>query len=182
MSPRAGFTAIISLEKSVPERDQSGEAMNCPNCGIKLNENELNCPNCKKVIRLKCHACRQITTKKICPSCGTVLINKCYKCGKLNSTQLENCPSCGLNIEASIGLREAIIENFAALTIQLGGMEELKTIFKNEKTVKQFRKNFYELLKKFASEKDLRVQILDDTYIIRFCKSYTFARIFLGSH
>ena len=175
MSPRAGFAAIITLEKSVFMAALIGETMNCPKCGTKLNEHDLNCPNCKKVIRLKCHACGQITTKKICPSCGTVLINKCYKCGRLNPAQLENCPSCGLNIEASIGLREAIIENFAALTIQLGGMEELKTIFKNEKTVKQFRKNFYELLKKFAAEKDLRVQILDDTYIIRFCKSYTFA-------
>lgn len=149
--------------------------MNCPKCGTKANENDLNCPTCKKVLRLKCHACGQITTKKLCPSCGTVLINKCYKCGKLNSTKLENCPSCGLNVEASIGLREAIIEEFAALTIQLSGLSELKTIFKNEKTVVQFRKNFYEMLKKFASEKDLRVQIIEDTYIIRFCKSYTFA-------
>lgn len=133
MSPRAGFAAIITLEKSVFMAALIGETMNCPKCGTKLNEHDLNCPNCKKVIRLKCHVCGQITTKKICPSCGTVLINKCYKCGRLNPAQLENCPSCGLNIEASIGLREAIIENFAALTIQLGGMEELKTIFKNEK-------------------------------------------------
>ena len=161
------------MEKTVPARG-NGEKMNCPNCGTKVNDSDLNCPVCKKVLRLKCHACGQITTKKICPACGTVLINKCYKCGKLNSTKLEKCPSCGLSVEASIGLREALIEEFAALTIQLGGLEELKTIFKNEKTAVQFKKNFYDLLKKFASEKGLRVQILDDTYIIRFCKSYTF--------
>lgn len=148
--------------------------MNCPKCNTKVGDKDLFCPNCKKVLRLKCVACNYITKNSVCENCGSVILNKCFKCGRLNSSALEICPTCGLNINASIGLRESVIEEFAVLTIEVENIEDIKNAFNSDKLALQFRKNFYGMVKKLASDKKLRVQMLENTYIIRFCKDYSF--------
>lgn len=148
--------------------------MNCPKCNTVIGEKDLVCPNCKKVLRLQCPACGAITKNTVCEKCGSVIINKCYKCGKLNSAALEKCPKCGLNVNASIGLRESVIEEFAVLTIEITNFDDIKNAFKSDKIVEQFKKNLYTLIRKTAAQKKLRVQFLQDTFIIRFCKDYTF--------
>lgn len=148
--------------------------MNCPKCNTKIGEKDLVCPSCKKVLRLQCPACGKVTKNSVCEKCGSVIINKCYKCGKLNSTSLEKCPKCGLNVNASIGLRESVIEEFAVLTIEVTNFEDIKSAFKSDKIVEQFKKNLYTMIKKTAAQKKLRVQFLEDTFIIRFCKDYSF--------
>ena len=47
-------------------------------------------------------------------------------------------------------------------------------LLKADKIVEQFKKNLYTLIRKTAAQKRLRVQFLQDTFIIRFCKDYTF--------
>ena len=148
--------------------------MNCPRCKTPISDKDLVCPNCKKVIRLQCPVCKNITKNTVCEKCGTVLLNKCYKCGKLNSTTFEKCPKCGLNINASIGLRESVIEEFAVLTVEVTNFEDIKNAFKSDKITNQFKANLYSLIRKNAAQKKLRVQFLEDTYIIRFCKDYSF--------
>ena len=148
--------------------------MNCPRCNTPISDKDLICPGCKKVIRLQCPVCKNITKNTVCEKCGTVLLNKCYKCGKLNSTTFENCPKCGLNINASIGLRESVIEEFAVLTIEVTNFDDIKNAFKSDKITQQFKANLYSLIKKNAAQKKLRVQFIDNTYIIRFCKDYSF--------
>ena len=148
--------------------------MNCPKCKTPIGEKDFVCPKCKKVLRLQCPACGAVTKNTICDKCGNVILNKCYKCGKLNSTTQEKCPKCGLDINASIGLRESFIEEFAALTIEITNFEEIKNALKSDKLKQKFKKNFYEMIKKTASSKKLRVQIINDTFIIRFCKDYSF--------
>lgn len=148
--------------------------MKCPKCNTEVGDKDLFCPKCKKVLRLKCPACNYITKSNVCESCGSVILNKCFKCGRLNSTALEICPTCGLNINASIGLRESVIEEFAVLTIEVENIEDIKNAFNSDKLALQFRKNFYNMVKKLASDKKLRVQMLENTYIIRFCKDYSF--------
>ena len=148
--------------------------MNCPKCKQEISERDLVCPNCKKVLKLKCQKCGHITKKAVCDRCGNTIINKCYKCGRLNSTSLEVCPSCGMNIDASILLREATIEEFAAMTIELENYEAIQEAFNSEKLARHFRANFYALIKKIGAEKKLRVQLVDNVFIIRFCKDYSF--------
>ena len=148
--------------------------MKCPNCKTEIGENELACPNCKKVLRLKCSNCGNITKNTICEKCGSVILNKCYKCGKLNSTALEKCPNCGMDINASIGLRESVIEEFAVLTIDITNFDDIKSAFKSEKIKNQFKTNLYSLVKKTAYQKKLRTQFFENTFIIRFCKDYSF--------
>ena len=148
--------------------------MNCPGCKTPISDKDLVCPNCKKVIRLLCPVCKNITKNTVCEKCGTVLLNKCYKCGKLNSTTFEKCPKCGLNINASIGLRESVIEEFAVLTVEVTNFDDIKNAFKSDKITQKFKDNLYSLIKKHAALKKLRVQFLDNTYIIRFCKDYSF--------
>ncbi len=148
--------------------------MNCPKCKTSIGEKDLVCPKCKKVLRLQCPVCGAITKNTICEKCGNVILNKCYKCGKLNSTTQEKCPKCGLDINASIGLRESFIEEFAALTIEITNFEEIRNVLRSDKLKNKFKKNFYEMIKKAASSKKLRVQIIEDTFIIRFCKDYSF--------
>ena len=127
--------------------------MNCPKCKTPISEKDLICPKCKRVIRLQCHTCGTVTKNTICEKCGTVLLNKCYKCGKLNSTTQENCPKCGLNINASIGLRESVIEEFAVLTIEVTNFEDIKTAFKSDKITEQFKNNLYSVIKKNSISK-----------------------------
>lgn len=148
--------------------------MNCPSCKAQISEKDLICPHCKKVLQLKCKNCGQITKNTVCEKCGAVLLNKCYKCGKLNSTDLDVCPKCGLNVNASIGLRESVIEEFAVLTLEITNFDDLKNALKSEKLTEQFKKNLYTLIKKNAMQKKLRVQFWDNTFIVRFCKDYSF--------
>ena len=148
--------------------------MKCPNCKTEIGENELACHKCKKVLRLKCSNCGNITKNTICEKCGSVILNKCYKCGKLNSTALEKCPNCGMDINASIGLRESVIEEFAVLTIDITNFDDIKSAFKSEKIKNQFKTNLYSLVKKTAYQKKLRTQFFENTFIIRFCKDYSF--------
>ena len=149
--------------------------MNCPKCKTQISDRELVCPKCKKVLKLQCHTCGAVTKNTVCEKCGTVILNKCYKCGKLNSTTLEKCPNCGLDINASIGLRESVIEEFAALTIEITNFDDIKNAFKSDKIMQKFKRNFYGMIKKAALQKKLRVQFIENTFIIRFCKDYTFA-------
>lgn len=148
--------------------------MNCPSCKTDINNNALICPNCKKVLKLQCKYCGNITKKNICEKCGSVLINKCYKCGKLNSTTQTNCPNCGMDINASIGLKESVIEEFAGLTIDFTNLDEIKNGLKSEKLAQKVKNNLYEIIKKTATQKKLRVQAINNTFIIRFCKDISF--------
>lgn len=148
--------------------------MNCPRCKTEIGEKDLVCQNCKKVLRLQCPSCGSISKNTVCEKCGSMILNKCYKCGRLNSTGLETCPKCGLNVNASIGLRESVIEEFAVLTIEITNFEDIKAAFKSAKITDQFKKNLYTMIKKTAAQKKLRVQFLNDTFIIRFCKDYSF--------
>lgn len=148
--------------------------MNCPGCKSEISEKDLVCPHCKKILKLQCNVCGAITKKSICEKCGNVIINKCHKCGKLNPTTLENCPKCGLNINASIGLRESLIDEFAVLTVDVKNFDEIKSAFKSQKILEKFKTNLYELIKNTALRKKLRVQFVEDTFIIRFCKDFSF--------
>lgn len=148
--------------------------MNCPKCKTEISDKDLACPSCKKVLRLECPSCSSISKKSTCEKCGSIILNKCYKCGKLNSASLEKCPNCGLNVNASIGLRESIIEEFAVLTIEITNFEDIESAFKSKKITSQFKKNLYAMIKKIAHQKKLRVQFLEDTFIIRFCKDSSF--------
>lgn len=150
------------------------KSMNCPHCNTQLKENELSCPKCKKVLRLQCPTCKNITKKTICEKCGNVILNKCYKCGKLNPTTLNQCPNCGLDINASIGLRESIIEEFAVLTVEITNFDDFKSAFKSDVLTKKFKQNLYSVIKKTAEQKQLRVQFSENTFIIRFCKDLSF--------
>lgn len=148
--------------------------MNCPKCKTEITDKDLSCPSCKKVLRLQCPQCSHVTKNTQCEKCGSVILNKCYKCGKLNSTALEKCPNCGLNVNASIGLRESVVEEFAVLTIEIVNFEDIKAVFKSDKITNGFKKNLYLMVKKIAQQKKLRVQFLNDTFIIRFCKDFSF--------
>ncbi len=128
--------------------------MNCPNVKTPIGEKDLVCPNCKKVLRLQCPVCGAVTKNTICDKCGNVILNKCYKCGRLNSTTLEKCPKCGLYINASIGLRESFIEEFAALTIEITNFDDIKHALKSDKMLQKFKKNFYEMIKKRHHKKN----------------------------
>lgn len=148
--------------------------MNCPKCKTEISDKDLACPSCKKVLRLECPSCGSISKNSSCEKCGSIILNKCYKCGKLNAASLEKCPNCGLNVNASIGLRESIIEEFAVLTIEITNFEDIESAFKSKKITSQFKKNLYAMIKKIAHQKKLRVQFIEDTFIIRFCKDSSF--------
>ena len=148
--------------------------MHCHFCKSEVNENDLFCPACKKVLKLECHGCGAITKNSVCEKCGTVILNKCYKCGKLNNTAISNCPKCGMDINASIALRESLIEEFAVLTIEFKNFDEIKNALRSDKLTQTFKNKLYEIIKKNAFQKKLRVQLVDNIYIIRFCKEQTY--------
>ena len=150
------------------------KTMKCPSCKTEVSENTLICPNCKKVLKLQCHNCGAITKNSTCEKCGTVILNKCYKCGKLNTTNIDKCPKCGMDINASIGLKESEIDEFAVLTVDLTNLDEIKNALRSEKLAQKFKSNIYAIIKKTAAQKKMRVQIIGDTFIIRFCKDYNF--------
>ena len=60
--------------------------MECPKCGLNIDDNVLVCPNCKKVLKLKCPICGAIGSTNTCQACGYIIISKCHQCGKINPT------------------------------------------------------------------------------------------------
>ena len=115
--------------------------MECPKCGLEIDDRALVCPNCKKVLKLVCPICKTINTTNTCKKCGYVILSKCHNCGKVNQTILKKCKKCGFSTDKSIILNEANSDdyvlksrfgfdqenadkfNFAIITKTLNGLE-----------------------------------------------------------
>lgn len=148
--------------------------MNCPKCKHVISENDLVCPECGKILKLKCPQCSTVSKKNICPECGYILLTKCFKCGKLNPTTHSHCSKCGMGIVASMALKEATISTFAVLSIEIVNFEIIKKVFESRKTLKQFKDNFYSIIKNQAIDSKVRVQEIGNVLIIRFCRDEDF--------
>ena len=57
--------------------------MECPKCGLEIDDKATVCPNCKKVLKVVCPICKTINKTNTCKKCGYVIITKCNKCGKI---------------------------------------------------------------------------------------------------
>lgn len=148
--------------------------MKCPKCEHNVSENDLSCPSCHKILKLKCPQCSTISKKNICPECDYTMLSKCFKCKRLNPTTQSNCSKCGMNIVASIALKEATISEFAVLGLEIVNFEVIKRAFDSKKTLKQFKDNLYNIIKGQSMDSKVRVQEMGNILIIRFCKDESF--------
>ena len=65
--------------------------MECPKCGLEIDDKALVCPNCKKVLKLVCPVCKAVNEGSTCKKCGYVIVTKCHQCGKVNQTAKKKC-------------------------------------------------------------------------------------------
>ena len=76
--------------------------MECPKCGLEIDDKAMVCPNCKKVLKLACPVCKTINESNTCKKCGYVIISKCHNCGKINQTFSKKCKKGGFDTEKSV--------------------------------------------------------------------------------
>lgn len=149
--------------------------MNCPKCSCNIDESTLICPNCKKVLKLACPVCNTINKTNTCKKCGFVIVSKCHQCGKINHTIKEKCPNCGFNTYTSVAINSSNIDEFACLTIEFPNIDEIKFALNSTKLFEKFKTNLDNLILNYTRSLGLTRQIIDNIYIIRFNKDYTFS-------
>lgn len=150
--------------------------MECPKCGVEIDKSALVCPNCKKVLKIICPVCKTINTKNTCKKCGEVLVTKCAKCGKINLLKNKNCVKCGFSNEISAVLGESNTDTFAVVRIDFPNSNVVKAKLGSNQLYKKFMANIDAMINSYVQTLDVRRQIVKgDTYVIRFCKDYTFS-------
>lgn len=148
--------------------------MECPKCGLEIDEKTTVCPNCKKVLKVVCPICKTINKTNTCKKCGYVIITKCNKCGKVNQTVDKKCKKCGFSLEQSVILNEANTDNFALMTIDFPNVNELRNLLGSVQLLNKFKIKLDKIIFDIAKASGIRRQILNNTYILRFDKAYTF--------
>ncbi len=148
--------------------------MECPKCGLEIDDKAMVCPNCKKVLKLTCPVCRTINESNTCKKCGYVIISKCHNCGKINQTITKKCKKCGFDTEKSVIMNEANSDDFAIMTIDFPNIGEMKSLLGSAKLLNKFKINLDKIIFDYAKSKGVRRQIIGKTYVIRFDKDYTF--------
>jgi len=147
--------------------------MECPKCGLEIDDKALVCPNCKKVLKLVCPVCKAVNESNTCKKCGYVIVTKCNKCGKVGQTAKKVCAKCGFSLEKSVILNESNTDNFVILTIDFPNMADMKTLLGSAKLVNKFKVNLDKIIHDYAKSVGLRRQLIGNTYVIRFDKDYT---------
>lgn len=148
--------------------------MECPKCGLEIDDKAIVCPNCKKVLKLICPVCKTVNESNTCKKCGYVIITKCHKCGKVNQTATKKCKKCGFSTEQSVILNESNSDDFVLMTIDFPNMDEMKTLLGSVKLLNKFKINLDKIILDYTKSIGLRRQIVKNTYIIRCDKDYTF--------
>lgn len=149
--------------------------MECPKCGLKIDENTLVCPNCKKVLKLECPICKTINKTNTCHKCGYIIVNKCHNCGKINPTIAGKCSRCGFDTNVSAILQGSNIDEFACLTIDFPNIDDMLAILGSNKLYEKFREKLNGLIFDYATSIGLKRGVFGNTFIIRFNKDYTYA-------
>lgn len=148
--------------------------MECPKCGLEIDDKAMVCPNCKKVLKLACPICKTINTSNTCRKCGYVIITKCNNCGKINQTITKKCKKCGFDTEKSVVMNESNTDDFVMLTIDFPNMDEMKTHLGSAKLLNKFKVNLDKIILDYTKSIGLRRQFIGKTYVIRCDKDYTF--------
>lgn len=148
--------------------------MECPKCGLEIDDKAMVCPNCKKVLKLACPICKTINTSNTCRKCGYVIITKCNNCGKINQTITKKCKKCGFDTEKSVVMNESNSDDFVMLTIDFPNMDEMKTHLGSAKLLNKFKVNLDKIILDYTKSIGLRRQLIGKTYVIRCDKDYTF--------
>lgn len=148
--------------------------MECPKCGLEIDDKAMVCPNCKKVLKLACPICKTINTNNTCKKCGYVIITKCHNCGKINQTITKKCKKCGFDTEKSVVMNESNTDDFVMLTIDFPNMDEMKTHLGSAKLLNKFKVNLDKIIADYTKSIGLRRQLVGKTYVIRCDKDYTF--------
>lgn len=148
--------------------------MKCPKCGYNIEDNASVCPKCKKVLKLHCPNCGSDSTSNTCKKCGFVIITKCHKCGKINPTINGTCTKCGFSTYTSASINSSNIDEFACVTVDFPNLDVFKKAFGPIKLFEKFKINLDNLIVNYTKTYNLKREIIDNTYIIRFNKSRTF--------
>ena len=148
--------------------------MQCPKCKHEISQDTKICPHCKKVLQLECPICKTLNRTSICSKCGYTILSKCHNCGKVNLTEVGTCPSCGMDTQLSIALNESSILNFACVIIEFPNIAKVKEIFNSIEAYRKFKTNLYNLIIGFCSQVDLKWQIIDNAFVIKFNKESSF--------
>ena len=148
--------------------------MECPKCGLEIDEKTTVCPNCKKVLKVVCPICKTINKTNTCKKCGYVIVTKCNKCGKVNQTADKKCKKCGFSLEESVILNESNTDSFALMTIDFPNVNELRNLLGSVQLLNKFKSKLDNIILNISRSAGVRRQVLNNTYIIRFDKDYTF--------
>ena len=148
--------------------------MECPKCGLEIDDNAIVCPHCKKVLKLVCPICKSVNDGNVCKKCGYVIGTKCHQCGKIALTEKRYCPKCNMSLDKSIILNEANTDDFVLMVLDFPNILEMKDRLGSVKLYNKFKINLDKIIFDFVKSKGIRRQLYDKkSYVIRFYKDYT---------
>ena len=148
--------------------------MECPKCGKEVSDNDKVCPHCKKVLKLVCPKCGTANPTPLCTKCGFTILSKCEKCGTITPTIKGTCSKCGFSTYASVAMASSNIEQFACLTIDFANLEDINEVMGSKRLIEKFHSNLDSLIKGYCDDNELKREVIDGTYVIRFNKEDSF--------
>lgn len=148
--------------------------MKCPKCNSEIDDKLLACPHCKKVLKLLCPACKTINKSNTCTKCGFTIISKCHQCGKINQTANEKCEKCGFSTHTSVAIASSNIDEFACITIEFPNFYDIKKALGSTKLFDKFKLRLDKLISNYAISAGVTRQLIDNIFVIRFNKDYSF--------
>lgn len=145
--------------------------MECPKCGKEVSNDAKVCPHCKKVLKLVCPKCETTNPTPVCKKCGFDILSKCEKCGTITPTIKGKCSKCGFSTYTSVAMAASNIEQFACLTIDFPNLDELKDVLGSKRLIEKFNANLDSMIVDFCNNHELKREIIDGTYVLKFNKN-----------
>ncbi len=149
-------------------------SMECPKCGKEVSDDAKVCPHCKKVLKLVCPKCETANPTPVCTKCGFTILSKCEKCGAITPTIKGVCSKCGFSTYASIAMASSNIDQFACVTVDFTNLDDIREVMGSKRLIEKFNNNLDSMIVNFCNDHEIRREIIDGTYVLKFNKNDSF--------
>lgn len=103
-----------------------------------------------------------------------LIVTKCNRCGKVNQTVDKQCKNAAFHSRAERNTQRSNTDNFALMTLDFPNVNELRNLLGSVQLLNNLKLSLIKLFMMLPNLPGRGSQVVNNTYIIRFDKDYTF--------